>query len=296
MVDFTRLSKRNLIDNISTFYLKNSETIQDNINKISKQKLIDIIVDNNIPIYNDDKLKSEIKETEDYTANLEIIYYNFIKYHNIDYDVIFNIKNNHHLTSNDLKNIIREHNLIIDIDVESYNDIDSNNKIIFNLCKVAKLKKKYLIDNITNYYFKQGQIVNNINKISKEKLINLMINNKIPIINKKKLKYEIKEKELYTTNLNIIYYNFMKYKNIHYDIINDIKNNPDLTSNDLENIIDKYNLIIVNDDEITKTNKLILDLCYAYNSYYNESTSDNLLLEVKTIPDIIKCLEFLIIH
>lgn len=296
MADFTKLSKRSLIDNITTFYLKNGETIQDNIRKISKQKLIDIITDNNIPIYNDNKLIAEIKETEDYTAYLEIIYYNYIKYHNINYDIIYNIKINPHLTSNDLRDIIQKYNLIIDVDVESHDD--NSNKMIINLCHVAKLKKKYLIDNITAFYFKKGQTINNIHKISKDKLINLMINNNIPIIDKKKLKSEIKEKELYTTNLNIIYHNFMKYKNIDYAIINDIKNNTDLTSDDLENIIDKYNLIIDTDDEIKKTNKLIIDLSSAYNSYYDESSNSesNKILEFKTLPDIIKCLEFLISH
>jgi len=298
MVDYNNLSKRKLIDNIITFYLKNEQTIDININKISKQKLIDIIINNDIPIYNNNKLIDEIKETENYTKNLEIIYYNFIKYHNINYDIIFNIKNNNKLTSNDLRKIIEEHNLIIDIDI--LNDDTPTNKIIVNLYKVAKLSKKLLIDNITIFYFKNGHNIDNLKKISKEKLINIMINDNIPIINKKQLKNEKKEIDYYKTNLNIIYHNFMKYRNISYDIIDDIKNNSNLKSIDLKNIILKNNLICENEYEIQKTNKLILDLCDAYTNYYNDDDNDDdtktkkYLLKYKTLPDIINCLTQLI--
>jgi len=304
MVDYNNLSKRKLIENIMTFYLKNEQTIDININKISKQKLIDIIIDNDIPIYNNNKLIDEIKETENYTKNLEIIYYNFIKYHNINYDIIFNIKNNNKLTSSDLKKIIEEYNLIIDIDI--LNDDTPTNKIIVNLYKVAKLSKKLLIDNITIFYFKNGHNIDNLNKISKEKLINIMINDNIPIISKKQLKNEKKEIDYYKTNLNIIYHNFMKYRNISYDIIDDIKNNSNLKSIDLKNIILKNNLICDNEYEIKKTNKLILDLCDAYTNYYNDNNDSDYnnddndmktkkyLLKYKTLPDIINCLTHLV--
>ena len=300
-ININNLSKLLLIDNINTYYFKNKQTIDINLNKISKQKLIDIIIENNIPIYSNNKLMDEIKETEEYTRNLEIIYYNFIKYHNIDYEIIYNIKLNANITSIDLKKIIDEHKLIIDIDI--INDDTPANKIIFNLYKVAKLTKKQLIDNITAFYFKKGQTIDNLKKVSKDNLINIMVNNNIPISSKKQLKNEKKEADYYTTNLNIIYHNFMKYKNIDYTVIDTIKNNSNLNSFDLKKIIIKNNLICDNDYEIKKTNKLILDLCNAYTTYYNEEENEDdnddkkpkkPLLKFKTIPDIINCLTHLV--
>lgn len=282
MCDIAILSKQILIENIITHFHKNNDVISNDIindaikdiNKISKQKLIEIIHDNSIPVYTEEELKNEIIETEKTTAYLEIIYHNYITYHNIKYDIIKEIKSNPNLTSKDLKDIIDKNKLII------------NNKF-------SKMKKNYLIDNIVIFYFKKGQNVSNINRISKQKLIDIIINNNIPIISKKQLKKEIKEKDLYISYLDIIYHNFMKYKNINLDIINEIRNNPNLTSHNLKKIIDKYHLIIDNYYEMRKTNELIIDLSAIYNNYYEMSTNDNCTLEYKTIPDIINCLEYL---
>jgi len=282
MNDIATLSKQTLIENIITHFHKNNDVISNDIindaikdiNKISKQKLIEIIHDNSIPVYTEETLKNEIIETEKTTAYLEIIYHNYITYHNIKYDIIKEIKSNPNLKSADLKEIIDKNNLIIDN-------------------KFSKLKKNYLIDNIVIFYFKKGQIVSNMNRISKQKLIDVIINNNIPIIAKKQLKKEIKEKDLYISYLDIIYYNFMKYKNINLDIINEIRNKPNLTSINLKKIIDKYHLIIDNYYEIRKTNELIVELSAIYNNYCELSTNDNRILEYKTIPDIINCLEYL---
>lgn len=282
MNDIARLSKQTLIENIITHFHKNNDVISNDIindaikdiNKISKQKLIEIIHDNSIPVYTEETLKNEIKETEKFTTYLEIIYHNYMTYHNIKYDVINEIKINPNLTSKDLKDIIDKNNLIIDN-------------------KFSKFKKNYLIDNIVIFYFKNGQIISNINRISKHKLIDIIIHNNIPIISKKQLKKEIAEKDLYISYLNIIYHNFMKYKNIDISIINDIRNNQNLTSQNLKKIIDKYHLINDNHYEIRKTNELIVELSAIYNNYCEASANSNAILEYKTIPDIIHCLEYL---
>jgi len=152
-----------------------------------------------------------------------------------------------------------------------------------------KLTKKQIIDIINIHYLKKGiKIETNLKKLSKNKLIALIQEENIPILNDDELKIEIEENESFLVNLEIIYYNFMKYKNIPHSIIKDIKNNNDLTANDLQIIINDNNLKIDNIDYIRNFNKMILEISNIYNKY-----SSKYLLEYKTIPDIIKSLSYL---
>ena len=101
---------------------------------------------------------------------------------------------------------------------------------------------------------------------------------------------ETLEIERYTTNLEIIYYNFMKFKNIPIYIIKEIQNNSDLKSVDLEIIINTNNLIIEDDvDEMKRFNKMIFTIAGAINDY---SYNNNNRLEYKTLPDIINVLNY----
>ena len=150
-----------------------------------------------------------------------------------------------------------------------------------------KLTKKQIIDIINIFYLKKGiKIETNLKKLSKNKLLNLITEENIPILNETELKLEIEENEKFTINLEIIYYNFMRYKNISSSIIIDIKKNNNLTANDLQIIIDNNNLIIDDIENVRNINKMILEISNIYNLYSNKKS----LLEYKTIPDIIKCL------
>lgn len=162
------------------------------------------------------------------------------------------------------------------------------------------LTKKELIDLINVYYLKKNKTVGvNLKKISKNKLKDLIIEEDIPIIDDKELENEIKETEEYTNNLEIIYYNFLRFKNIPVSLITEIKNNNDLTSAELKALIVKHKMIVDDIQFIKKTNKMILTISAVYNNYCNECLStcpdnynDKWFLNTKTIPDIINCLKF----
>jgi len=155
---------------------------------------------------------------------------------------------------------------------------------------VNKYTKRQLIDIILIYYLKEGKVVEtNLNKLNKKKLIEIINENEISIYDNYKLMEETLEIERYTNNLEIIYYNFMKFKNIPIYIIKEIQNNADLKSIDLEIIINANNLIIEDDiDEMKRFNKMIFTIAGAINDYsvYNNK------LEYKTLPDIINVLNY----
>jgi len=150
----------------------------------------------------------------------------------------------------------------------------------------SKLTKKQLINDINIYFLKQGKTIEtNIYKISKQKLIEIMVDNDIPHIDKETLKHEIEETERYNYYIDVIYHNFYKYKNISIDVILDIqKNHNNYNSNDLNKIIFNHNLKFEND--ILDMKVLIQDLCRVYNNYCISTNTKN-TLEYKTIPDII---------
>jgi len=155
----------------------------------------------------------------------------------------------------------------------------------------SKLSKKQLINDINIFFLKQGKICEgNIYKISKRKLIEIMIENEIPHIDNEKLKSEIEETEKFNYYIEIIYYNFMKYKNIDIDDIYKIHNNPNINSNDLNKIIIDNNLRM--DGFIKETKILVNDLYNSIDKYY-KSTGIKNTIEFKTIPDLIKNLNLL---
>jgi hypothetical protein len=152
----------------------------------------------------------------------------------------------------------------------------------------SKLTKKQLINDIKVYYLKQGQECdNNIMKISKTKLLEIVLDNDIPHINNETLKKEIEETEKFNFYMNIIYYNFIKFNKPSYDIIRDIKSNHNITSQDLDLIITENNLIISNDIEDIKI--LVLDLFNSIHKYCSNTNTKN-TIQYKTIPSILQFL------
>lgn len=135
-----KYTKKDLIDIILIHYLKKDKFIETNLNKFSKQILIDIIIDNNIYIYNNNELIQETLEIEKFNNLLEIIYYNFMKFKNIDFNIIKNIQNNTIISSKDLEIIINTYNLIIDCDI---NIIKKYNKTMSDISNIINKNKNY---------------------------------------------------------------------------------------------------------------------------------------------------------
>lgn len=113
----SKLSKKQLINDIKVFYLKQGKECE-GITKISKHKLLEIAIENDIPHIDNETLKKEIEETEKYNYYMEVIYHNFIKFNNPSIDVIRNIHHNKNITSNDLNDIIINNKLIFTNDIE----------------------------------------------------------------------------------------------------------------------------------------------------------------------------------
>lgn len=150
----------------------------------------------------------------------------------------------------------------------------------------TKLTKKELINDINIFFLKQGKACEvNLFKISKSKLIEIVIENDIPHIDKDALKTEIEETEKYNHYLQVIYHNFMKYKNVPVEVIRDLNKNPNVTTKDLYEIIQTHNLKF--DDHMKETNDLVTGLVKVLNDYYL-ATSNHKYDGLKTIPDIIQ--------
>jgi hypothetical protein len=151
---------------------------------------------------------------------------------------------------------------------------------------IIKYTKIDLINSIKIYYLKKGLLCENINKISKEKLINIMIDNNIDYINNETLKIEILMTENYNKNKDTIYGNFIKYENIPYDVIQSI--NKDTTNDELLLIINKYNLHY---EECFKNIKeFVYNLYKVYLKFINNSSIKN-ECDYITLPSIMKALK-----
>lgn len=147
----------------------------------------------------------------------------------------------------------------------------------------SKLTKKELINDINIFFLKQGKTCEvNLYKISKSKLIQIVIENDIPHIDKEALKREIEETEKYNYYIEVIYHNFMKYKNVPIEVIRNLNNN---NTEQLYEIICKYNLNF--DNHIKETNDLVVGLVKVLNDYYL-ATNNHKYDALKTIPDIIQ--------
>jgi hypothetical protein len=157
----------------------------------------------------------------------------------------------------------------------------------------SKLSKKQLINDIKVFYLKQGKECEGICKISKSKLIELIIENDIPHVDDETLKNEIQETEKFNYYMNVIYYNFIKFNNISYDIISNIRSNSQIKSSDLHKIITDNNLEYGNDMEEIK--QLSLDLFNVIHNYCSKTNTKN-TIQFKTIPSIIQFLSKLNSH
>jgi hypothetical protein len=150
----------------------------------------------------------------------------------------------------------------------------------------SRLSKKDMINDINIFFLKQGKVCEgNIYKVSKAKLLEIIIDNDIPHITNDNLKEEIEETEKFNYYIEIIYHNYMKYKNISIDIMKDIHlKNSEYKSKDLEAIITKYDLKYEND--INELKELVYGMNDLIKNYNNSSKS--FTVKKLTIPDIIE--------
>lgn len=146
----------------------------------------------------------------------------------------------------------------------------------------SKLTKRDLINDISFFYMKQGIECHNIYNVSKQKLLQIIIDNDIPHITQDVLKTEIEETEKTNYYHQIIKHNFRKYKNIPFDDIKSLDFHSN--SSQLNNIIVSHNLKF--DNDIDETNELVNQLFYHINNYCLSTNKLN-TIQFKTIPDII---------
>ena len=149
------------------------------------------------------------------------------------------------------------------------------------------MNKNEIIESIKyHYYFKEGKICMNLNKQSKNKLIEHMIENNINCINKLSLEEEIKNIETFNYLRDIIYCNFIKYENISYNVVSTITDN---TSNQaLLSIIEKHDLKY--EDNFKNFKNLVFDIYKSYKTYCEKSSVKNECTYI-TLPNIIKALK-----
>ncbi len=149
-----------------------------------------------------------------------------------------------------------------------------------------KINKFDLIESIKIHYLKQGLLCQNLNKMSKEELVDYINENNIEYVDKDELKKEIINIETYNNLRDVIYCNFIKYENIPYEIISNITKN---TSNEeLETIINKYNL--KSEDNFKNTKELIFNIYKSYKKYCENSKIPNQCTYI-TLPSIINALK-----
>jgi hypothetical protein len=133
------LSKKQLIDDIRFFYLKKGIEC-DNIFNISKSKLLQIVIDNDIPHINHNDLKNEIEETEKFNYFTQVIQYNFHKFNNIPYNDIKILFSTNNINSSHLNDFIIKNNLQINNDMNETKILI--NDLFFAIDKYCKSTNK----------------------------------------------------------------------------------------------------------------------------------------------------------
>lgn len=148
-INVENLSKKQMINDIEVFYLKQYKKI-DNLRKMKKNELINIIEENDIPHITEDELKKQITEMNNYNNYVMIIKYNYIKYDlfslkSIDFD---------NLTSNDLLKFIKDNKLDTNCDETSFNNISQllSNLILSYKSYCNNMNIEYIIEKGTIPY------------------------------------------------------------------------------------------------------------------------------------------------
>lgn len=166
---------------------------------------------------------------------------------------------------------------------------DNNNGIKIN---IDSLSKKQMINDIEIFFLKQYKKIDNLKKMKRPELINIIEDNDIPHITETELKNQITEMNNYNKYVIIIKYNYIKYdlfslSSIDFDKVN---------SNDLLKFIED-NKLDINCDEISldNINKLLGNIIVSYRTYCNNINID-CVIERGTIPYILNKLNNMFNH
>jgi hypothetical protein len=101
-IDLRNLSKNSLIQDIALHFLKQAKEIPFDVNVMKKQDLIDYIELHNITHYTPELLEKEIKMYADEDNAKKVIYYNMIRYDNVNIDDLCTERLVEYIQSNDL--------------------------------------------------------------------------------------------------------------------------------------------------------------------------------------------------
>lgn len=121
-VDFNLLTKKQLHEDIQTFYVRKGVYI-DKIEKLNKETLIELMISENIPHITKDDIKKETIQLERYNASIDIIKYNIMKYNNI--------------SQNDIKNIYKIYSIDEIEEYIKHNNLDTNIKNLENITELV---------------------------------------------------------------------------------------------------------------------------------------------------------------
>jgi hypothetical protein len=105
-IDITKLSKRNLLNDIDIFFFREKKECNYDLLKLKKKDLIKLMLDYNIPHITDEILKEETLKIEKNNKLRNIVNYNFHKYNNIPADVLLSAS-----TNEEYEKIIENYNL-----------------------------------------------------------------------------------------------------------------------------------------------------------------------------------------
>lgn len=198
--------------------------------------------------------------------------------------LLTNYKNHNKLK---IKKISKMNRSILIENCAKYNLIETRH-LYSNVIDYNLLTKKQLFENIQTFYSRKGLYIDKIEKLNKETLIQLMIDQKIPHITKDDVKKEIKELERYNAAIDIINYNHIKFDNIpQSDMINLLKI---YSIEEIENYIIEKNLDtnLYNLDNITE---LVDNLYNIYKTYCEKSNIK--INNNKTLPSLITSISIL---
>ena len=180
-----------------------------------------------------------------------------------------------------IKNISKMNRCILIENCINYNLIESHNLHNINI-DYSLLTKKQLFENIQTFYSRKGLYIDKIEKLNKETLVQLMIEEKIPHITKDDVKKEINELERYNAAMDIIKYNHIKFDNIpqtHMINLQKISSVEEIENYIIENKLDSN---VFNLQNITE---LVTNI---YNSYKIYCEKSNIKINAnKTLPSLI---------
>jgi hypothetical protein len=109
VINFKNVSKSNLFQDIEFHFLKQNKKIPTNFSKMKKSELIEYMEINDICHYTKEMLEKEVKKYHENITMKNIIYYNILKYDDIDVNEI-----------DDLRTFIEEKNL--DTNIEHFTE------------------------------------------------------------------------------------------------------------------------------------------------------------------------------